>query len=642
MSKKQKKWLYILIAAIVLIVVIIFFSRRQPEVEYSTEKASYRTIIQTVSEVGTVKPVQELSLNFLNSGKIGSVSVKVGQEVAAGDELAALEFESLNSKKLEATAGLSMAEANLSKVLAGASAETIAVSQSELTQARAAQTAAASDLEKTKATVAENIRQAEKALADLKSTSPDTPTPAEQAVYTAQVNLDNAKTTGEASVKNSRDSVLLILGDKILVGEVALDNLKTILEDKDIENVLGVKNSVTVINTKKQRTVALEMLSEVKEKVALAKSSGEENDVKAAGALVRDFLLNTSQSLTYAYSMLEATVTSADFTEAQLSSYKTLVTSQNSQVSAAATAVETAIQSFSNAILAYQNNVAAASENLQQAQVALSNAILNAENNLNNIKLTGSQQITAAQARLENAQNAVNLSLARLNSVVAPARSQDIALARAQVDQAKAALESIETTIKNSIITAPVAGIITQVNYNVGEQFGVSGKPMITMLADGNFNIEVDISESDINKVKIGDTVEVTFDAFSDDVVIPAKVNFIEPAQTLIQGVVYYKVDITFDDLENLKARLAQQGLALKSGMTANVTITTEKKDNVIAIPARAVLEEEGNKIVRVLREGQMIKVPVKIGLRGDEGLIEIVDGIYENDEIITFIKSAE
>ncbi|MDD2353772.1 MAG: efflux RND transporter periplasmic adaptor subunit [Patescibacteria group bacterium] len=642
MSKKRKKWLYILIAIILLIVIIVFFSRRKPEAEYSTEKASYNNIIQTVSEVGTVKPVQELSLNFLNSGKIGSISVEVGQEVASGEELAALEFESLNSKKLEATAGLNIAEANLSKVLAGASSETVAVSQSELAQAKAAQAAAVDDLNKTKATVAENIRQAEKSLADLKSSSLDTPTAAEQAVYTAEVNLDNTKTMGEATIQNSQDSALLILDDKILIGEVALDNLKTILEDKDVENVLGVKNSVTVLNTKKQRILALEMLNEVKEKVSLANSSGKEDDVKVAGALVKDFLLKAGQSLTYAYSMLEATVTSASFTEAQLSSYKTLVTSQNSQVSAAATAVETAIQSFSNAILNHKNNVATASENLRQAQVALSNAILSAENNLSSIKLAGSQQITAAQARLENAQSAVNLSLARYNNVIAPARSQDIALARAQVDQAKASLESIETTIKNSIITAPLAGVITQVNYNVGEQFGSSGKAMITMLADGNFDIEVDISESDINKVKIGDSVEVTLDAFSNDIIIPARVYFIEPAQTLIQGVVYYKVEITFDDLENLKARLAQQGLSLKSGMTANVTITTNKKENVISIPARAVIEEEGNKIVRVLSGGQMIKVPVKTGLRGDEGLIEILDGIYENDEVITFVKSTQ
>lgn len=642
MSKKQKKWIIVLVVVAIIILVSAVLANRKPKSEYSTEKAIFGPIKQTVSEVGTVKPVQELSLSFLSSGKISTTSVEVGQEVKAGDELAALEMESLNSKKLEAEAGLSMAEASLSKILAGASQESIAVSQSELSQARANEVAAQNDLNKTIATVNENIRQAEKSLADLKSNSSDTQTPQEQAVYSAQVALNNTDTSGKAAVNNSRASALLILDDKILIGEVALDNLNTILEDDDIEYVLGVKNSVTVTNTKNQRIAALDMLSDVKEKVALAKTSGTESDVKAAGNLVKEFLLKSSQALTYAYSMLEATVTSASFTEAELSTYKTLVTSQNSQVSTATTAVEGAIQTFSNAIISYNNNLAAAQESLRQAQVALENAILAAENNLASLKLTGSQQIAAAQSKLDSAKSAVSLSLARLNSVVAPARSQDIALAQAQVDQAKAALESIETSIKNSIITAPLDGVITQINYNVGEQFGVSGKPMITMLADGNFEIEVDISESDINKVKIGDKAEVTLDAFSEDVVIPASVSFIEPAQTLIQGVVYYKVEIVFDDLNNLKERLAKQGLSLKSGMTANITITTNYKDKVIAIPARAVIEEDGVKVVRILAGDKMIRVPVKTGLRGDEGLIEITEGINENDEIITFVKSVE
>lgn len=162
------------------------------------------------------------------------------------------------------------------------------------------------------------------------------------------------------------------------------------------------------------------------------------------------------------------------------------------------------------------------------------------------------------------------------------------------------------------------------------------------MLAEGNFEIEVDISESDINKIAVDDKVEISLDALSEDILIDGKVSFIEPAQTLIQGVVYYKVKISFNDIDGIKNNLVSYGSSLKAGMTANVTITTERKDSVIAVPARAIIEVDGVKKIRLLENGEVSEVEVKTGLRGDEGLVEIKEGLQINDEVITFIKTLD
>src|SRR5680860_120612 len=642
MFKKYKKWF---IASSILVIVLIFWlvvKGGAPTDEYTTVSVNAGTLIQTVSEVGIVKPVQEVSLNFLNTGRISDIFVKVGDTVSKDTPLISLDMASLELKKLEAEAGHNIAQANLSKIIAGASREAVNVSQSEIEQAIASEKSAQADLSQIKKTVAENIKQAENSLFELESDSVETQTAQEQAVSSAAVALENAEKSGQTAIDNSRSSVLLVLDDKILTGEVALDNLKTILEDDDAENVLGVKNTVTLTNTKSSRLAALNLLPNLKEAVLKAKSTKEKTNINLAGTLVKDFLSKTSQSLNQAYSMLEATIVSSNFTQTKLDSYKSLVTSQNTQVSTAASTVENSLQTYNSASLSYTTSVASAQQNLNQAQVNLSNAISAAQNNLNNIILSGNQQAINAQARLDSAVNSVSLARARLSSVVAPARSQDLALAQAQINQAKAALDNIINQIENSVIKAPLNGVITEINFNIGEQAGASIDPAVKMLAEGNFEIEVDISESDINKIVKGDKVDITLDAFPDELIIPGSVSFIEPAQTLIQGVVYYKVKIAFDINESIVSNLNSQGLSLKSGMTANVVITTDRKEEVLSIPARAIIDRDGNKFVRILVDGKMQENLVTAGIRGDDGLVEIEEGLMAGDEVITFIKSAK
>lgn len=639
----KKKYIRLIIALILVISVIaayLFFKSRQPKEEYSTVKVAYGPVIQTVSEIGTIKPIQELSLMFMTSGRISEVAVKVGDEVIAGQALASLDKQSLELKKIEAESGLKIAQANLSKILVGASTESVAVSQSEIYQAQASESAARVDLEKVKKSVAESISQAKKTLSDLESDSSDTSTTQEQAVYSAQTALNNTKLTGQRNIENSRSSVLLTLSDRILTGKIALDNLNTILEDDNAENVLGVKNSSTLPDTKNSRLAALSLMPAAESAVSKAKNSGLATDIELAGSAVRAFLAQTSLSLNYAYSLLEATITSAGFSQTQLDAYKSLVSTQNNQVSTAVTAVENTLQTFNNSQISYSTSLAAAEESLRQAKVSLESSILLAKNSLSSLNLSSEQQISSAQARLDSAVRSVALARARFNNISAPARNQDISLAEAQVSQAAASLANIEKQILDSVLIAPLNGTITQVNYSVGEQFGLSGQPMIMMLADGNFEIEVDISESDINKIKIGDTADITLDAFSEDLIFPGRVNFVEPAQTLIQGVVYYKVKINFTDLTKIKEDLSAINLSLKSGMTANVLVTTDKRERVLQVPARAVIEQDNKKIIRVLASGQVNEIPVQVGLRGDDGLVEIVSGLIEGDEVVTFIKN--
>jgi len=635
--KKMKKWWWVGLILILVIIAIWWFTSRNNDVSYSTVKVRRGELVQTVNESGVLQPVREVSLNFMNPGRIQDIKIKLGDTVSAGMELASLDSSSLMSRKLEAQAGLQIAEANLSKILAGASGENIAVSEASVSQAKASVEAAQSDLDKIEKTTSENLRQAEKNLADLESDSSATLTPQEQAVSSALTALNNTQKMSDANVSNARSSALISIDDKMLAAKVALDNVNTLLEDDDAEAVLSVKNSSLLNQTKDARLKAINLI-EPAEKSALA-AKLDDNSISVAAQNLKSLLRQISSLLDYTYAMLEATITSSDFSQQKLDTYKNQISSQSNQINAASNTIENSLQTYSNAVLNRSVNVANANSSWQQAVVALDNAKLAAANNLSSLKLSREQQLTSAESRLDSARQGLVSAKAQLNSTAAPARYQDIALARAQVTQAQANLAGVEQQISDSMLLAPLDGVVTALNYEIGEQYGLGSKPMIVILVNNNFNVEVDIAESNISKIKIGDEADISFDAFDDEFILKGKVSFIEPAQTLIQEVVYYKVKIEFINLESDLALNHNPSLSLKAGMTSNVSIITDVKEGVLQVPSRTVISKDNARIVRVLINNKVEEREVVVGLRGDDGLIEIISGLSEGEDVVTFIK---
>ena len=642
MKKARKRLLYFGLPILAIIIVIVLISSKKPAPVYTTVAPTYGSLIQTVSETGTIKPIEEISLNFLSVGKIESVAVKVGDKVKTEQVLASLDSSSLVLRRQEAEATLSIAQANYSKTLSGASSETVSVAKRSLEQAQSAEASARLDLEKTIKTVNENIRQAEKTYADLIAPNPSSMPATRQAVLTAETALVNAEKTYTKTIENTKGSLILVLSDKLLTVRVAMDNINKIFEDDDVKNILSVKNSIYKSQTENAKNKIIDSLPAFETLLLKARTSGAKADLVLAAESLASILFNSSATLDLSYLMLENTITSSSFSQTELDAYKSLIISQSAQISSASSALEVATQAYKNAYLNYETGMATAQSSLDQAKSSLSNAILAVQNNVSNVKLSAEQQHLAAASRLENAVKAVSLAQAQYNNTVAPARSQDLQLVSAQISQAQAALENINKQINDANLIAPMAGIITEINFKAGEQFSGGALSMVKMLVDNSFEVEVDISESNISKVKVGNPVAITLDAFSDDLTLEGVVSFIEPAQTLISGVVYYKVKILFADLEKTSALLQERGLDLKSGMTANTVITTDSKDNVLSVPSRAIIEKDGKKIVRVLRGDLYDEVEVESGLRGDNGLTEIKGDIKADDSIITFVKESD
>lgn len=149
---------------------------------------------------------------------------------------------------------------------------------------------------------------------------------------------------------------------------------------------------------------------------------------------------------------------------------------------------------------------------------------------------------------------------------------------------------------------------------------------MIEMLSP-HYDISVDVPETDVVKMKVGDDATITLDALGPDTEFTGKVLTIDPASTEIQDVVYYKV----------KVAINETGDVIKPGMTADVLTKTESRENVLFVPSSAVLTktDTNEKYVRVLKDNKVEERTIQLGLKADDGKVEVLSGLSEGEVIV-------
>jgi len=222
---------------------------------------------------------------------------------------------------------------------------------------------------------------------------------------------------------------------------------------------------------------------------------------------------------------------------------------------------------------------------------------------------------------------AVAKAQATFDDAKSPPRDVDVASYRALVSSAQASLYQAVANRDKAIIKAPVDGVIGKIGPKVGEY--VSLTDSIIKLVSDSFIIKVDIPETDVVKIQRQNPVVVTYDAYGSDIKFNGFVEQIEKGEAMIQDVIYYRVTITME---------GDASHPLFNGMTANVTLLSAQKSGVLVVPQRAVKTNGSGQYVKVLENNQPKEVLVQLGLRGDGGMVEILSGLSEGQEVIVGI----
>ena len=238
------------------------------------------------------------------------------------------------------------------------------------------------------------------------------------------------------------------------------------------------------------------------------------------------------------------------------------------------------------------------------------------------------RQLTAATYDQESAQ----LSLSNAEDTLEEAEDDDDTTqirqatisrnnALKQVADADAKVAEIGAQLAAATLTAPIGGVITEVNIATG--FDAPAGAAIVIDAPG-FQVTTDVVESDLASVEVGQTATVSIDAVGADVT--GTVTAISPLATQGGSVVSYPVTVVLDETPE----------DAHAGMSADVTITTATAEGVLTVPTAALQGTEGNYRVRTLAvDGTVTAVPVEVGL-ATASLAEITSGLSAGTTVVT------
>ncbi len=192
----------------------------------------------------------------------------------------------------------------------------------------------------------------------------------------------------------------------------------------------------------------------------------------------------------------------------------------------------------------------------------------------------------------------------------------DIAAAEARVQAAQANLELPR-------ITAPFSGTITSVQVQAGDEVS-AGTPAFGLADLTRMLVDVQVSEVDIDQIQLDQQATVTFDA-----ILGKEYHGVVSAVDLVgapdQGVVSFKVTIELTDSDD----------SVRQGLTAAVNVVTNRLEDVLVVPNRAVRVVNGRRVVYVLRNGMPEQVEVELGVSSDLDSQVLSGDLKAGDQII-------
>ena len=263
-------------------------------------------------------------------------------------------------------------------------------------------------------------------------------------------------------------------------------------------------------------------------------------------------------------------------------------------------------------------------------------------------------ELNTAKANLSSAQSSLNYQLSNYNrykelhdkGLVSADEFESARLqylqAKEQVNTSKESLQRAQTNLGYATITSPIDGIILSKSVEEGQTVAASfNTPELFVIAQDLTNMRViaDIDEADIGGVKEGQRVSFTVDAFPDDH-FEGQVTQVRQQATTESNVVTYEVVISAPNND----------LKLKPGLTANITIYTLEKNDVLAVPAKALRFQPNEAFLQKgetiedcegdhklwTKEGSVFKAH-KVEIGTTNGMMtEIISGIKEGTEVLS------
>jgi membrane fusion protein, multidrug efflux system len=246
----------------------------------------------------------------------------------------------------------------------------------------------------------------------------------------------------------------------------------------------------------------------------------------------------------------------------------------------------------------------------QAARVAQQQAVLDEAN----------ARLTLANKNHQNSQALLKQNYISQQSVDTTQSALD--LAQASVKAAQAQLQLARNALNDTVIRAPMAGVISRRHVQAGEKLSPD-MPVFTIVDLQKLTLEAQVPASEIPRVKVGQDVQFKVDGFAGRS-FAGKVARINP--TAEMGSRAMLVYISVNNADH----------ALSGGMFAKGTLTTQKSAVMPLLPLAALRKDKDADTVYKIEGGKVVQQPVKLGLRNeDEGIVEVTEGLSHGASVI-------
>lgn len=224
-----------------------------------------------------------------------------------------------------------------------------------------------------------------------------------------------------------------------------------------------------------------------------------------------------------------------------------------------------------------------------------------------------SQNGTSTVSQLEQAEALVEVRQAQLN-----AAKQAVAVGESDIKVVDAQIEDVDLKLARTGVKTPVAGVVSLRNAKVGAIASGTGNPLFTIIKDGAIELVADLSETDIQKIKVGQKAIVTIAGGRTK--IEGKVRLVSP--TVDSTTRLGSVHIVVDDESGARA-----------GMYASADIIVTET-NALALPLSAVTTDRNGSTARKVEDNVVKQVKIETGIQ-DGGFVEVVSGLEAGDMVV-------
>lgn len=530
------------------------------------------TLLSTVSAVGDISMPEQVKLTFGSGGStndlntVQEVDVNFGDTVKKGDVLAKIDTASLERAVEQAKANLRTAQINLEQ----ASSETnILKAQASVESAKASLASAEKDL---------SDAQTPYSAADIAK--------AQATVQSATANLAVA----EQDLQETQTSIISDADAAVRDAQVALDNAQRSLDTAQ-------KNGDVSI------TDAENSLSDAEK--------AYNNFVPTAIGNYTNLSDYLSQKDRLSWNIQKAQA-NLDIVKSQAAS--SIATAENNLAKA-----KDALQSAEENLVATK----AGPPQVQQKQSAVATA--KAALDKANEDLAAMQPDPTAIQQKQSAVATAKANLAQAQDNLAYVEAgYDTELLQIKVDNAQVALDDANEQLQAATIVAPFDGVVAAVNAKVGDKV-TSTEEIIYLVNTSKVEVASAVDETDVAKVKAGQTAVITLDAISD-ARLRGTVGAVSPVAQTSAGVVSYTFSIEVQDT---------QGNDLKEGMTASADILVLNKTDVLLVPSAAITQSGRNSVVEVVTaNGTTEQRTIQTGATNGTQT-EVVSGLSEGEKVL-------